>query len=77
MELAWRSACAMDCHATARGSIPDGNGVKTELHVLRKGQQIGVPSLNDFAVDGMLNTTKQLSETKGKYKLEASGQFAA
>ena len=28
----------MDCHATARGSIPDGNGVKNELHVLRKGQ---------------------------------------
>ena len=28
----------MDCHATARGSIPGGNGVFTELHVLRKGQ---------------------------------------
>ena len=25
-------------HATARGSIPGGKGVKTELHVLRKGQ---------------------------------------
>ena len=28
----------MDCHATARGSIPGGNDVFTELHVLRKGQ---------------------------------------
>ena len=34
MELAWRSGCVMDCHATTRGSIPGGNGVKTELHVL-------------------------------------------
>ena len=38
MELAWRSGCVMACHATARGSIQGGNGVKTELHVLRKGQ---------------------------------------
>ena len=30
--------CVMDCHATARGSIPGENGVFTELHVLRKGQ---------------------------------------
>ena len=37
---------------TARGSIPGGNGVFTELHVLRKGQWKGVPSLNDLAVDG-------------------------
>ena len=36
--LAWRSGSVMDCHATTRGSIPDGNGVKTKLHVLRKGQ---------------------------------------
>ena len=50
--LAWRSGSVMDCHATARGSIPSGNGVKTELHVLRKGQQMGVPSLNDLNVDG-------------------------
>ena len=28
----------MDCHATARGSIPGRNGVFIELHVLRKGQ---------------------------------------
>ena len=27
----------MDCHATARGSNPGGNGVLTELHVLRNG----------------------------------------
>ena len=38
VELAWRSGSVMDCHATARGSIPYGNGVFTELHVLRKGQ---------------------------------------
>ena len=38
LELAWRSGSVMDCHATARGSIPCGTGVKTELHVLRKGQ---------------------------------------
>ena len=38
MELAWHSGSVMDCHAPARGSIPSGKGVKTELHVLRKGQ---------------------------------------
>ena len=32
--IAWRSGSGMDCHATARGSIPGGNGVFTELHVL-------------------------------------------
>ena len=37
-ELEWRSGCVMDCHATTRGSIPSGNGVKTELHFLPKGQ---------------------------------------
>ena len=36
--LAGLSAAVMDRHATARGSIPVGNGVFTELHVLRKGQ---------------------------------------
>ena len=38
VELAWRSGSVMDCHATARGSIPGGNGVFTELHVFRYGQ---------------------------------------
>ena len=38
VELPWRSGSVMDCHATARGSIPVGNSVFTELHVLRKGQ---------------------------------------
>ena len=33
-----RNGKVMDCHATARDSIPGGNGVKLELHVLRKGQ---------------------------------------
>ena len=52
VELAWSSGSVIDCHATARGSIPGGNGVKTELHVLLKGQIMGVPSLNDLTVDG-------------------------
>ena len=52
VELAWRSGSVMDCHATALGSIPIGNGVKTELHFLRTGQKMGVPSLNDPAVNG-------------------------
>ena len=38
VELAWRSGSVMDWHATARGSIPDRNGVKTKLQVLCKGQ---------------------------------------
>ena len=38
VELAWRSGSVMDCHVAARGSIPGGNGVFTELHVLHKGQ---------------------------------------
>ena len=38
VELAWHSGRVMDCHATAWGSIPGGNAVKTELHILRKGQ---------------------------------------
>ena len=58
-ELAWRSGSVMGCHATARGSIPGGNGLFTELHVLRKGQYMGVPSLNDLAVDGTQNTNNQ------------------
>ena len=38
MELAWRSGSVMYCHVMAQGSIPGGNGVFIELHVLRKGQ---------------------------------------
>ena len=38
VELAWCSGSGMDCHAMAWGSIPGGNSVKTELHILRKGQ---------------------------------------
>ena len=38
VELAWRRGCVMDCHPTARGSIPGGNGVNTELHDFRKVQ---------------------------------------
>ena len=33
-----RSGSVKDCHATARASNPGGNGVFTELYVLRKGQ---------------------------------------
>ena len=36
VELAWRSGNIMVYHATARGSNPGGDGVKTELHVIRK-----------------------------------------
>ena len=32
------SISVMDCHATARGSIPGGYGVLTELHILFKVQ---------------------------------------
>ena len=67
-ELAWRSGCVMDCRATARGSIPGGYGVKTELHIFRKGQYIGVPSLNDLAIDGALNTTNQ--PTSQQYRVQ-------
>ena len=59
VELAWCNGCVMDCHATTRGSIPGGDGVKTELHVLHKGQYMGVLFLNDLIVDGTLNTTNQ------------------
>ena len=38
VELAWRSGSVIDCHATARGSIPSGNGLSKELQVLHKGQ---------------------------------------
>ena len=38
VKLAWRSGSVMDYHATAQGSIPGGNSIFTELHVLRKGQ---------------------------------------
>ena len=31
----------MDCHATTQGLIPGGDRVKTELHIFRKGQQMG------------------------------------
>ena len=32
------SGSVMDCHGKTLGLIPDGNGVFTELHVLRKGR---------------------------------------
>ena len=57
-ELTWRSVCVMDRHATTRGSIPGGDGVK-KLHGLCKGQLMGAPSLNDLVVDGTLNTNNQ------------------
>ena len=52
MELAWHSCSVMDCHTTARGSIPGGNGVKSELYIICKGQLMAVPSLNDLTVEG-------------------------
>ena len=46
VELVWRSGNVKDFHATVRGSVPGGNGVKkTQLHVLRKEQYMGMPSL--------------------------------
>ena len=61
--FAWCTVSVMDCHAMTRGSITGGKGVKTELHFLRKGQYMGVPSLNDLAVDGTQNkpTNHQLN----------------
>ena len=41
VELVWCSGCVVYCHATARGSIPCGNSVKTELHVLCKKVNVG------------------------------------
>ena len=57
VELVWRSGCVMDCHATARGSIPSRSGVNTELHIIRKGRFMAVASLNDLNVNMTLNTT--------------------
>ena len=38
VQLALHSSSVMDCQVIARGSIPGWNGVKTVLHVFRKGQ---------------------------------------
>ena len=38
VELGWLCSSVMDCYATAPDSIPGGNSVLTELHILRKGQ---------------------------------------
>ena len=58
VELAWRSGCVMDCHATTQGSIP-GRDCKTRASRPSHRTVNGVPSLNDLAVDGTLNTTNQ------------------
>ena len=50
--MAWRSGSVMDCHATARGSIPGGNGVKTKWDV--KHSQVTIK----FNVVMMDNQTK-------------------
>ena len=34
----WGRGCVMACQATVQGLIPGGNSVKSELHVLCKGQ---------------------------------------
>ena len=36
LELGWRSGSVMDCHATARGSIPGGNSVFNEFMYFAK-----------------------------------------
>ena len=66
VELAGRSGCVVDRHATTKVSIPGGDSVKTELHVLRKGQLMGVPSLNDFN-NVPLNTTNQPTNLRKGY----------
>ena len=45
MELAWRCGSVMDCHATARGSIPYGNGEKKRALHPSQGTVHGMPSL--------------------------------
>ena len=45
----------MDCHATARGSIPGGNGVKTELHVLLSSLILYLCLLSSIVPNIMLN----------------------
>ena len=55
VELAWRSGCVMDCHATTQGSIHG----EDELHVLRMGQLMGAPFPNDLVIDRTLNKTNQ------------------
>ena len=37
-ELAWCSGSVIDCHTTAQGSSPGGNGVFTELYDLCNGR---------------------------------------
>ena len=49
----------MDCYSTIRSSIPGEDCVKTEFHVLHKGQ-----SLSDLVIDGTLNTTNQQPTNK-------------
>ena len=47
------------CESPLRLAFHGRNGVFIELHVLCKGGSMGLPSLNDLAVDGTLNTTNQ------------------
>ena len=51
--------CIMDCHATTRGSIPGGDGVKPSFAPIARDSKIGAPSLNDLVVDGTFKTTNQ------------------
>ena len=46
----------MSLSQRVKSSLIDLSGF---FNVLRKGQKMGVPSLNDLAVDGTLNTTNQ------------------
>ena len=40
-ELAWRSGSVMDCHATARGSITGGSGVKLSFTIFARDSKKG------------------------------------
>ena len=44
LELAWRSGSVMDCHATAWGSIPSGNGVKPSFTSFARDSKWGAVS---------------------------------
>ena len=68
-ELAWRSGRVMDRHATTQGSIPGWNGVFTELLVLHKGQEMGVPSLKMtlLSMGRKTQTNKQIFSNQIKF----------
>ena len=43
VELVWRSSCVMGCRARVQGSIPSGDGVKTEQREIKCGSVSELP----------------------------------